>query len=127
MTPRFVALAAAIGVVYALSAFAPALAIAAIVAASVLIGLLAADAALGPRAATLTITRDELDHLALGVPASLRYEVANRGRTPAFYELFEDQPDVLQLPEAPACARGLQRRSAALPARRAQDGRARHA
>lgn len=102
VTPRFVGLAVAIAVIYALSAFGPVLAVSAIVAASVLIGLLAADALLGPRAATLEVTRTELDHLALGVPATLRYEVANRGRSPAYYELFEDQPDVLQLPDAPA-------------------------
>jgi len=102
VTPRFVGIAVAIAVVYALSAFVPALTITAIASAALLIGLLAADAALGPRRASLEVTRHELDHLALGVPATVRYDVANRGRSSALYEIFEDASDMLQLPDAPA-------------------------
>ena len=62
VTPRFVGLVAAVGVVYALSAFAPVLAVAAIVTGALLIGLLAADAALGPHVAA--VHREARDRLA---------------------------------------------------------------
>ena len=123
VTPRFAGIAAAIGVVYAFSAFVPMLALVALVAAALLAGLLAADAALGPRQSSLQVARREIDHLALGVPATLRYDVANRGRTSAYYEIFEDQPDVLRLPDTPAsgivgAGRGIEAMLAAMPIER---------
>ena len=114
VTPRFLGVVAAIGVVYAGSAFVPELATVAIAAAAVLLGLLLADAAIAPRVSTLDVTREPLDHLALGVPASLRYSVVNRGRAAARFEIVENPVGVLRLPERPASGIvGADRRSTA--------------
>lgn len=102
VTPRFVAIIVAIAVVYAASAFVPVLSLVAIVAGALALGLLVADAAIAPRASTLDVQRAPLDHLALGVPASLRYSVVNRGRAPARYDIIENPVDILRLADTPA-------------------------
>lgn len=102
VTGRFVGLVVAIAVVYAASEFAPSLALVALALGAVVLGLLVADAATGPRASTFEVEREPLEHLALGVPAELRYAVVNRGRTAARFDVVETPVGVLQLPEEPA-------------------------
>jgi len=106
ITPRFVAIAIALAVVYGLGPFFPMLSgilsSIAIAGGALLIGGLIADIALGPRRRDFTVEREPLDHLALRSPATLRYSVANRGRTAVRYSLIDTPVDVLALPASPA-------------------------
>jgi len=102
VTGRFVGAVVVIAAVYASAAFVPALGVVAIVGAALLVGLAAADAALGPRRSTLTVSREPLAHLALGVGTTLRYSIVNRGRIAVRYDLVETPVDVLGVPASPA-------------------------
>lgn len=102
VTPRLSGVVIAVAAVYAASYFVPVLALVALAAIAVVTGLVLADAAIAPRPSTLAVTREPLDHLALGVPATFRYALVNRGRTAARFDIVENPVDVLTLPSAPA-------------------------
>jgi uncharacterized protein (DUF58 family) len=102
VTPRFVGALIGVAVLFAAGAFSPAFAFVSIVGAAALAGFVIADALIGPRASDVTIAREPLDHLALRSPATLRYSIANRSRTPIRYWLVDTPIDLMRWPESAA-------------------------
>jgi uncharacterized protein (DUF58 family) len=100
IAPRFAVAVIAVGVVYAASYFFAPLAMAALVLTALLAGCTIADAALGPRMADVRVSREPLEHLVLGAPATLRYSVANASRTPVRFAIVDTPVDILQFADA---------------------------
>jgi uncharacterized protein (DUF58 family) len=101
ITPRFVGGVIAIALIYAAGDFFAPLSVAAIALAAVLLGLMAADALAGPRRGDVTVTRAPVEHLSLGLPAIIGFEVVNRSRTLVRFGIVDTPIDVLRFPEEP--------------------------
>jgi uncharacterized protein (DUF58 family) len=100
VTPRFSGAIIAIAAIYAASYFIPALAVVAIACIAALCGFFVADALIGPRKGEVVVAREPLGHLALRSPATLRYSIVNRSRTPIRFGLVDSPVALLQLPES---------------------------
>jgi uncharacterized protein (DUF58 family) len=99
VTPRFVVALVAIAMLIGAGSFLPALVLAGAAAAIALFGLVLADAAMGPRRRDVSVTRLPLDHIALRAATSFWYEIANRSRTTATFEIVDTPLDLFDLPE----------------------------
>jgi uncharacterized protein (DUF58 family) len=101
ITPRFIAAAAAIALVYAAGYFIPALTIVGIVLAAGLIGFAFADWFMGPRRSEIRVERQPLEHLSLRNHARLGYTVANTSSAGVRFTIVDSPCTLLTLPEAP--------------------------
>jgi uncharacterized protein (DUF58 family) len=99
VTPRFVIALIAIAMVIGAGSILPALVYVGSSAAIALIGLVVADAAMGPRRRDVSVTRSPLDHIALRAATSFWYEIGNRSRTTATFEIVDTPLELFDLPD----------------------------
>ncbi len=99
VTPRFVVALILVALLIGAGSLLPALTYGGWTALVAMIGLLVADAIMGPRRRDVTVTRLPLDHIALRAATSFWYEIANRGRTPATFEIVDTPLDLFEFPE----------------------------
>jgi uncharacterized protein (DUF58 family) len=101
VTPRLVFALVVIALIVAAGTFAHVALTLAMLAGAGVAGLLIADLALGPRKGALDVRREAVGHLALRLPAALRYSVTNRGPTRLRYEIVDTPIASLLFPPEP--------------------------
>jgi uncharacterized protein (DUF58 family) len=99
VTPRFVIALIAIAMLIGAGSVLPTLVYIGSAAGIALIALVVADAAMGPRRRDVSVNRLPLDHIALRAATSFWYEVVNRSRTTATFEIVDTPLELFDFPE----------------------------